>query len=130
MPTVLPGVRRRGRRGRHSRQRRAGRSGVRDALLMAVVYLSLPVILLQPYLGLLVYSWLGYMRPQALAFGASREMPLSAWVAIAMLIGIALAMGREKIVTWRGQTFLLVLLGLCISVTTCHAVSPDEAAAL
>ena len=49
---------------------------MRDALLMAVVYLSLPVILLQPYVGLLVYSWLGYMRPQALAFGASRETPL------------------------------------------------------
>jgi probable O-glycosylation ligase (exosortase A-associated) len=103
---------------------------VRDTLLMAVVYLSLPVVLLQPYLGLLVYSWLGYMRPQALAFGSSRESPLSAWVAIAMLAGIALAMGREKIVTWRVQTFLLVLLGLWISITTWRAVSPDDAAAV
>jgi putative inorganic carbon (HCO3(-)) transporter len=101
---------------------------VRDHLLMAVIYLSLPITLLQPYLGLLVYSWLGYMRPQALAWGTSQESPLSAWVAITMLAGIALAMGREKIVTWRVQTFLLVLLGLWISVTTWRAVSPDDAA--
>jgi probable O-glycosylation ligase (exosortase A-associated) len=101
---------------------------VRDHLLMAVVYLSLPITLLQPYLGLLVYSWLGYMRPQAMAWGASRETSISAWVAVAMLAGIAFAMGREKIVTWRVQTFLLVLLGLWISITTWRAVSPADAA--
>ncbi|HEV7516942.1 MAG TPA: DUF5935 domain-containing protein, partial [Thermoanaerobaculia bacterium] len=101
---------------------------MRDHLLMAVVYLSLPITLLQPYFGLLVYSWLGYMRPQAMSWGASRETSISAWVAIAMLAGIALAMGREKIVTWRLQTVLLVLLGLWISVTTWRAVSPADAA--
>jgi probable O-glycosylation ligase (exosortase A-associated) len=95
---------------------------------MAAVYVSLPVILLQPYVGLLVYSWLGYMHPQGMAWGESRTAPLSAWVAIAMLAGIVLAMGREKLVTWKVQTFLLLLLGLWISVTTWKAVSPDAAA--
>jgi probable O-glycosylation ligase (exosortase A-associated) len=101
---------------------------VRDDLILAAIYVSLPIILLQPYFGLLVYSWLGYMRPQGMAWGVSREAPLSAWVAMAMLAGIVFAMGREKLFTLKTQTVLLVLLGGWISLTTWHAVSPDEAA--
>jgi probable O-glycosylation ligase (exosortase A-associated) len=101
---------------------------VRDDLILAAIYVSLPIILLQPYFGLLVYSWLGYMRPQGMAWGVSRDAPLSAWVAIAMLAGIAFALGREKLFTWKTQTVLLGLLGLWISLTTWKAVSPDAAA--
>jgi probable O-glycosylation ligase (exosortase A-associated) len=101
---------------------------VRDLLIVAAVYASLPVTLFSPYAGLLVYSWLAYMRPQSLAWGLSRVTPLSAWVAIAMLLGIVFAMGREKLVAWRTQTVLLLLLGLWISLTAWTAVSRDDAA--
>jgi probable O-glycosylation ligase (exosortase A-associated) len=101
---------------------------VRDDLVLAVVFASLPVTFLQPYVGLLVYSWLGYMRPQDMAWGVSRVLPLSAIVAVAMLAGIALAAGREKLFTWKPQTALLALLGLWISLTAWQAVSSEAAA--
>ena len=60
---------------------------MRDLIVMAVVIGSLPVILFRPFYGLLVYSWLAFMRPQDMTWGASRDLPLSQWVAIAMVIG-------------------------------------------
>jgi putative inorganic carbon (HCO3(-)) transporter len=98
---------------------------VRDLAIVAIVCGSLPLILFRPYFGLMVYCWLAYMRPQDMAWGMSRVLPLSQWVAIAMVFGIVLALGREKLVTVRPQTILLTLLGLWISVTVLTAVRPE-----
>jgi probable O-glycosylation ligase (exosortase A-associated) len=100
---------------------------VRDQLIVAIVCASLPVILFRPFVGLMVYYWLAYMRPQNMAWGASRELPLSQWVAIAMLVGLAAALGRERWLALRLQTVLLILLGLWISLTVLTAVLPEMA---
>ena len=68
---------------------------MRDLLVMAVVFGTLPVIPFRPVLGLGVYAWLAYMRPQDLAWGI-KSMQLSMWVAIAILVGLVLAFGRER----------------------------------
>jgi probable O-glycosylation ligase (exosortase A-associated) len=98
---------------------------VRDQFILAIVCASLPLILFRPFAGLLVYDWLAYMRPQNMAWGASRTLPLSQWVAIAMVIGLVLALGRERMMTIRLQTVLMVLLGLWISATVVTAVMPE-----
>jgi len=100
---------------------------VRDQLVLAVVCAGLPVILFRPFAGLLIYYWLAYMRPQNMAWGASRTLPLSQWVAMAMVAGLALAVvtGRERLLTLRLQTVLLILLGLWISATVVTAVVPE-----
>jgi len=100
---------------------------VRDLLILAVIYGSLPVILFRPFYGLLVYSWLAFMRPQDMAWGASRDLPLSQWVAIAMVIGLVLAVGRERLMTWKPQTVLLLLLAGWITLSTLLAVVPEMA---
>src|SRR6185436_18054608 len=94
---------------------------------MAVVIGSLPVILLRPFYGLLVYSWLAFMRPQDMAWGASRGLPLSLWVATALGIGLVLSVGRERFLTPRLQTVLLILLAGWISLSTVLAVMPEMA---
>jgi probable O-glycosylation ligase (exosortase A-associated) len=103
---------------------------VRDQLVLAVVCAGLPVVLFRPFAGLLLYYWLAYMRPQNMAWGASRVLPLSQWVAIAMVAGLVLAIatGRERLPALRLQTVLLVLLGLWISATVVTAVLPEMAA--
>lgn len=98
---------------------------MRDLVVLAIVFASLPVIVFRPFLGLLTYSWLAYMRPQDMAWGMSRWLPLSQWVAIAMVAGIVLAFGRERLITVKLQTVLLVLLGLWISLTVITAVVPE-----
>jgi putative inorganic carbon (hco3(-)) transporter len=98
---------------------------VRDLAVLAVVFAALPVILFRPFLGLVVYSWLAYMRPQDMTWGMSRELPLSMWVALAMLLGIVVTLGRERLATFRLQTVLMALLALWISVTVLTAVLPE-----
>lgn len=101
---------------------------MRDLFVLAVVFASLPVILFRPYYGLLVYSWLAYMRPQDMTWGMSRILPLSQWVAIAILAGIVVTFGRERLITVKIQTVMLILLGLWISLTAMTAVIPEMAA--
>jgi probable O-glycosylation ligase (exosortase A-associated) len=100
---------------------------VRDLFVLAVVYGSLPVILFRPFYGLLVYSWLAFMRPQDMTWGSSRVLPLSQWVAIAMVAGLLLSIGRERLMTLKPQTVLLLLLAGWITISTLLALVPEMA---
>ena len=99
---------------------------MRDLLLLAVIYSSLPVIVFRPFVGLLVYGWLSYMRPQDMAW-TTRGMPLAQWVAVALVVGLLLAIGRERWVTIKTQTVLLFALVGWISLSVANAVKPEEA---
>jgi probable O-glycosylation ligase (exosortase A-associated) len=98
---------------------------VRDLIVLGLVFASLPVIVFRPFFGLLVYGWLAYMRPQDMAWGATRFLPLSQWVAIALVLGLMLSLGRERWLVLKTQTVLLMLLAGWISVTVVTAVLPD-----
>ncbi|HEY2292469.1 MAG TPA: putative O-glycosylation ligase, exosortase A system-associated [Thermoanaerobaculia bacterium] len=98
---------------------------MRDLIVIGIVFASLPVIVFRPFFGLLVYGWLAYMRPQDMAWGASRTLPLSQVVAVALAVGLVIALGRERWLTLRVQTVLLLLLAGWISVTVVTAVLPD-----
>lgn len=100
---------------------------MRDLIVQAIIYGSLPVTLFRPFFGLMVYSWLAYMRPQDMTWGASRMLPLSQWVAIAMLAGLVLTLGRERLMTLKLQTALLILLAGWISLSTLQALVPEMA---
>lgn len=97
---------------------------MRDLAVMAVVFGALPFIPFRPVLGLGVYAWLAYMRPQDLAWGI-KSMQLSMWVAVFTLVGLLLASGREKFFTLRIQTLLLFALGLWFFIACKLAVIPD-----
>ena len=103
---------------------------MRDLIVVTLVCASLPIIVFRPYFGLLVYGWLAYMRPQDMAWGMSRILPLSQWVAIALVLGLVLALGRERWMVLRVQTVLLILLAGWISVTVATAVLPDVSGVL
>jgi probable O-glycosylation ligase (exosortase A-associated) len=100
---------------------------VRNLIVLAAVYATLPIILFRPFFGLLVYSWLAYLRPQDMTFGSSRWLPLAQWVAIAMILGLVLAvlMGRERLAAVKLQTVSLMLLGAWIGFTVTTAIRPE-----
>ena len=60
---------------------------MRDLIVFLIVAGSLPTAFRQPYVGLLVFSWLAYMRPQDLCWGFARSMRLSFFVAVTMVVG-------------------------------------------
>jgi hypothetical protein len=56
---------------------------MRDLIVFLIVLLTLPVSFRRPFVGMLVFSWLAYMRPQDLCWSFARDMRLSFYVALA-----------------------------------------------
>ena len=95
---------------------------MRSLLLLTVVFGSLPIILVQPFMGLLVYSWLAYMRPHDLVW---TDIPqISLIVALATLAGLILAIGREHWIAIKLQTVLLIAFGVWVGISAMMAMDP------
>jgi probable O-glycosylation ligase (exosortase A-associated) len=87
---------------------------MRDLIVFGIVVLSLPFAFRRPFIGLLVFSWLAYMRPQDLCWGFARYMRLSFYVGLTMVAGwVAYEAGRRPFTRWdlrtAGMTLLLVM---------------------
>jgi probable O-glycosylation ligase (exosortase A-associated) len=91
---------------------------------MATTYGLLPFVPFRPFLGLLLFSWFAYMRPQDLAWHLS-DTHFSDWIVIAMLVGLLINFSKERWVTWRPQTVILVALLLWVGLTVQTAVLVD-----
>ena len=50
---------------------------MRDLVVFLFVMAMMPTAFRRPYIGLLLFSWLAYMRPQDLCWGFARTMRLS-----------------------------------------------------
>jgi probable O-glycosylation ligase (exosortase A-associated) len=92
-----------------------------------VVMLTLPTSLRRPFVGLLVFSWLAYMRPQDLCWGFARTMRLSFFVGIAMIAGwFAYERGRRAYAVWDFRTVAVLVLGVLITISYAFAQVHDE----
>src|SRR5262245_57269239 len=86
---------------------------VRDLMVFAIVFASFPFCFTRPYYGLLVFSWLGYMRAQDLAWGAARSFRFSFWVAILMLVGWVF-FERRPFMRRDVRNYLMIVLAIWI----------------
>ncbi len=101
---------------------------LRGNLVLSAVYFSLPWIPFFPFYGLLVYTWIAFMRPHDLAWGIERQ-PLAYYVALALLLGLGIAIiqGREKFMVWKLQTVLLIALLAWFWWATYNAIAYNPA---
>ena len=100
---------------------------MRDLIVFAVVMLMLPGSFRQPFVGLLLFSWLAYMRPQDLCWGFARTMRLSFFVGLAMVVGWwANEQGRRRFTRWDFRTAAIVVLALLITLSYAFAQTHDE----
>src|SRR5262245_61139833 len=84
----------------------------RDLFVTAVVLGSLPYCFRRPFAGLVVFSWLAYMRAQDLCWGFARYQRFSYFVAIAMFSGIFLFERKRLFVPDLRNQLLLVLTAI------------------
>lgn len=99
---------------------------MRDIIVTMIVFGCLPLIFLQPYVGILVWSWLGYMNPHRLAWGFSTQFPFAMIVIVVTVM--ALVFSKEpKRIPWTSESKLLLILFLWMVVTTIFAVYPSLA---
>lgn len=99
---------------------------MRDLLVAAIVFGSLPFILKRPFWGILMLAWLGYMNPHRLCYGFMYSMPSVFIVTIVTLIGM-LASREAKRMIWSREIVLLVILVIWMGLTTSQAFHTDQA---
>jgi probable O-glycosylation ligase (exosortase A-associated) len=99
---------------------------MRSVAVILIIFGSLPYILIQPWIGVLVFDWISYMNPHRYAWGFIRHSPVAMIVAIATLIGLVLTKDKNRIPK-DISIILMVLLWLVFFFTTCFAMSQRDA---
>lgn len=100
---------------------------MRDLIVFLAVMALMPTAFQRPYIGMLLFSWLAYMRPQDLCWGFARTMRLSFFVSIAMLSGwLANEQGKRKFTHWEPRTVLMMTLMVLIAISYFQAQVQDE----
>lgn len=91
-----------------------------------MVFSSLPAIVMRPYIGVLVWSWLGYMNPHRLTWGFAYNFPFSQVVAGTVLAALVFSPEPKRIpITALTVVWMLFLGWIC--VTTYFAMYPEAA---
>src|SRR5262245_39436399 len=97
---------------------------MRDYVLIAFIFGSLPFILRRPWIGVLMWVWISVMNPHRLTWGIAYGMPFAQMVALATFAGIVFWRGHKHFPT-TPTTVVLVLLFAWWHVSLAFAVTFD-----
>ncbi|MDH5412843.1 MAG: putative O-glycosylation ligase, exosortase A system-associated, partial [Flavobacteriaceae bacterium] len=100
---------------------------MRDLLLTLLIFGILPFIFSRPHLGVLVWSWLGYMNPHRMTFGFAHSFPFVAIVAGITLISLMFSK-EKKSLPINGITITWIIFVLWCVFTYFFAMNPSGAA--
>jgi probable O-glycosylation ligase (exosortase A-associated) len=96
---------------------------MRDVALTLFIFGTLPFILWRPHIGVLVWTWIGFMNPHRLTWGFAYDMPFAMIVALVTLV--SLLMSREpKKIPWTRESIVLLVFLAWILLTTTQAMYP------
>jgi probable O-glycosylation ligase (exosortase A-associated) len=98
----------------------------RDLAVTLTIMGLLPVCLARPWIGVLVWSWIGYMNPHRLTWGFAYDLPFAMLVALATLTGFVFTRERKPFL-WTRETVLILLLWGWFTVSSVFAMYPDSA---
>lgn len=96
---------------------------LRDVLLFAGIFCSLPVALKRPYIGVLICAWLGYMNPHRYSWGPAYNFSFVAIVAIVTLLGFFFSTEKKELPKDIVIPLLFILLAW-VTLTTFTALNP------
>ena len=96
---------------------------LRDVVLTMIIFGTLPFILFRPHIGVLVWTWIGFMNPHRLTWGFAYEMPFAMIVALTTLIGMLMSREPKKI-PWTRETIVLLIFITWVLATTVNAMYP------
>jgi putative inorganic carbon (HCO3(-)) transporter len=97
---------------------------IRDIVLLAAVGISLPFCFIRPIYGIVVWTILAFLNPQAFTWGIARDAPLAQAVAIPTIAGFLLKAQFKRL--FCSEMFLLVVLWLWFTITTFNSSYTPE----
>lgn len=99
---------------------------MRDILVTAIVFGALPFIFKRPWIGILLWCWLGYMNPHRQTWGFAYDFPFASICAIVTIVAFVFWREKKGMVWTRETVLLLIFIGWML-FTTFFAFYPDLA---
>lgn len=99
---------------------------MRDLIVSAIVFGAIPFIFARPYLGILVWSWIGYMNPHRLAYGFAHNMPFAQIIAVVTVLALLFSKEPKKI-PLTGLTVAWFIFIAWLIIATQFAIYPADA---
>src|SRR5215510_11946728 len=100
---------------------------MRDILLTVIVSGFALMALVRPFVGILLFTWLGFFYPQSYTWGFGRGLPFSQIGAIATLTGYLFSNEAKRFPITR-ESILLLCLWAIFGLSSLFAIYPDQAA--
>ncbi len=95
---------------------------IRDLIILAIVFGSVPYILKRPHVGMLMWAWVSYMNPHRLTWGIAYDFPVAAIVGGAFLVSLFLSKEPKKL-PWSPILKVWFAFILWMNVTTVFALN-------
>lgn len=99
---------------------------MRDLFVTGVIFGLLPFVFKRPWLGILLWSWLGYMNPHRLAWGFAYNFPFSMVVGLVTIVAFMVSKEKKQM-PWTRETIVLLLFVGWMLFTTFFAFYPELA---
>ncbi|MDP1643967.1 MAG: putative O-glycosylation ligase, exosortase A system-associated [Thiobacillus sp.] len=99
---------------------------MRDLLVTGIIFGLIPFIFKRPWVGILLWSWLGYMNPHRLAWGFAYDFPFAMIVGLVTIVAF-MASKEKKEMPWTRETIVLLIFVGWMLFTTFFAFYPDAA---
>jgi len=99
---------------------------VRDILITLIVFGSLPFIMRRPFVGVLMWTWLGLMNPHRMAWGFSMNLPFAFIVFVTTVVAFMASKEEKRIPVSREIVVLFIFLCWML-ITTLDARYPVPA---
>ncbi len=90
---------------------------LRDIALTLFIFGALPFVFKRPYLGVLLWTWFGFMNPHRLTFGFANGYPFAAYIAAVTLVAVLISK-EDKRMPWTPITVVLLLFSIWMTITT------------
>ena len=99
---------------------------MRDIFVTAVFFGALPFIFRRPWIGILLWCWLGYMNPHRQAWGFAYDFPFAMICAIVTIMAFLFSKEKKEMI-WTRETVLLLIFVGWMFITTVFAFYPELA---
>jgi probable O-glycosylation ligase (exosortase A-associated) len=100
---------------------------MRDILIISVVLLSLPVGLVNPFYGAIVYAWVSYFYPHYWAWSFARYFPVAKLAAISTLGGMGIKHSWSLSPVKQREILLMLSLLVWFALSSLFAFYPADA---
>ena len=99
---------------------------MRDILVTLLIFGSIPFIIRRPHIGVLVWSWIGYMNPHRLAFGFAYSFPFAAIIGIVTVFSMLISKDTKWFPKHPANTILILFI-IWMGISCTQAMYPEIA---